>query len=219
MQITDCWNTIGTWGSATPRCERLAQVGHCSNCEVYRSAGRQLLDRAAPEGYLKEWGDFLSNATTRVGSHAMFYLFFQLADRVLGLRSALLEQVTDAATIRRLPHQRNPTILGLTHIRGDVLPCISFSVLLNDSPPMPTEVARHLRRFIVCRHEHRRWVLPVDEVLGLQRVDRADIQSIPIMDVLNPQHAISAGLYSWRGKIATILESDRLVASLKQVST
>src|SRR5262249_33650916 len=50
-----CWNTIGVWGDRTPRCERLPEVIHCQNCEVYCKAGRGLLERLPSQEYLREW--------------------------------------------------------------------------------------------------------------------------------------------------------------------
>lgn len=218
MQLQDCWNTIGTWGRNAQRCERLEQLGHCTNCEVYRSAGRQLLERAAPDGYLQEWSQFLASPVSRLGSEAAFYLFCQFDGRIWALRTALLEQVTHAATIRRLPHQRNPRILGVTHIRGDVLPCLSFAALLSGGQSSARPDVGRFRRFVVCSVEQKRWVLPVEDVLGLQRVDRSKFQAIPLSDTLSPEHALSAGFYPWRDNVATMLDSERFASALKQVS-
>jgi chemotaxis-related protein WspD len=61
--IDDCWNRIGVWAKGNRDCPKLKDVGHCVNCEVFSSAGRQLLECEAPRGYLEEW-TVLKESTT-----------------------------------------------------------------------------------------------------------------------------------------------------------
>ena len=56
--ITYCWNDIGVSGDSS--CAELKTVIHCRNCSVYRGAGRTLLQRNSPEGYVEEWTDILA---------------------------------------------------------------------------------------------------------------------------------------------------------------
>ncbi|MCB2511750.1 hypothetical protein KQ696_15470, partial [Listeria monocytogenes] len=45
QQVADCWTRIGVHGDKS--CERLAEHGHCRNCEGYAAAATYLLDRIA----------------------------------------------------------------------------------------------------------------------------------------------------------------------------
>ena len=52
-QIYTCWHDIGVYGNG--QCAELQKFVHCRNCPVYSNAGLQLLDRALPEDYRREW--------------------------------------------------------------------------------------------------------------------------------------------------------------------
>src|SRR3954453_6214704 len=56
----DCWNRIGTSGDRS--CPGLRTAIHCRNCPVFASAARTFFDRAAPEGYLAEWTQWLAGS-------------------------------------------------------------------------------------------------------------------------------------------------------------
>lgn len=56
--VTYCWNDIGVSGDSS--CIELETVIHCRNCPIYRGAGRTLLQRNAPKGYVEEWTNILA---------------------------------------------------------------------------------------------------------------------------------------------------------------
>ena len=55
---TGCWARIGVAGDRS--CAELGERVHCRNCPAYEAAGRALLDREPPPGYLAEWAQALA---------------------------------------------------------------------------------------------------------------------------------------------------------------
>lgn len=201
-ELEDCWNQIGTWAVQSQRCPRLASVGHCVNCDVYRSAGRELLKREPPAGYLAEWREFLARPLLRSSATAAFYLYLSTSEKIVGIQTSSLEQVANASVIRRLPHNGSRVLQGVANVRGEVLPCISLNALLATSA-MPIANAEEpiYKRMVVATFSAQRWILPAVDVLGLHRHERNDFVS-------DDKHARPAllGSIGWQGKTVDILD-------------
>lgn len=201
-ELDDCWNQIGTWAAQSQRCPRLVTVGHCGNCEVYRSAGRELLKREPPAGYLAEWREFLARPLLRTSATAAFYLYLSTGQRIVGIPTGALEQVANASVIRRLPHNRGRVLRGVANVRGEVLPCISLDALLSDGE-MPNSKAEEpiYKRMVVATFGAQRWILPAVDVLGLHRHEQNDFESVD--RITQP---ILLGSLGWQGKTVDILD-------------
>jgi len=209
-QLNDCWNRIGTWGKETPRCERLAEVGHCSKCEVYRGAGRVVLQRPPPRGYLEEWREFLAARPTTGSTSGRFFVLFELGGRLYALPASALEQVADASPIRTLPHNRRPGVLGVVNVRGDVLPCADLAVLLNLRTADVNRTAVSFRRMLVAKPGAGRWVLPAEQVVGLQRLDSQELRVAP-----SAESPLLKGSIVRDGREVHVIDAEGLARSLE----
>lgn len=210
-QVNDCWNKIGTWGKEMPRCERLIDVGHCSKCDVYQHAGRIALHRPAPQGYLEEWRDFLAAKPASSSANGRFFVFFELNVQLYALPTSALEQVADVAPIRTLPHNRRPALLGVVNVRGDVLPCIDFAALLKPPVAAATRSAVAYRRLLVMKPSGARWVLPVAQIVGLQRVEPGQITQ----DVFG-EDTLLQGTAAWGERNVHVVNLERLAQCLDE---
>ncbi|HAC65774.1 MAG TPA: chemotaxis protein CheW [Cyanothece sp. UBA12306] len=140
-----CWNTIGVSGDSS--CPELKSVIHCRNCAVYGAAGRTLLQREAPEGYIEEWGMILSQEwtkqdqqksrsdsalqTTKTKSNEILCLtIFRVGQEWLALPVSVIKEITPCCPVHILPHRSNHVFLGIVNIRGEILMCISLKDLL-----------------------------------------------------------------------------------------
>jgi chemotaxis-related protein WspD len=84
-----CWNRIGVWGDAT--CVELNEAVHCQNCPVYAAAGRSLLDREAPSGYLSEWTHVVAGENQDRVFDTVSALVFRLQKEWLALPTQLFK--------------------------------------------------------------------------------------------------------------------------------
>jgi chemotaxis-related protein WspD len=127
-----CWNQGGIWGEAS--CPELAQVVHCHNCSVYTQAGRRLLEREAPPGYVEAWTALVTQTKTensqRDYTDLLSVFIFRLGAEWLALPSGIVQEATRPNPIHTVPHRSDRIFLGLVNVRGALLLCISLRHLL-----------------------------------------------------------------------------------------
>lgn len=169
-----CWKQIGVWGDRS--CPELASVIHCRNCGVYSAGGRRLLDRSSPDDYLDNWTDLLATQNAERSDATTPHVVFRVGQSWLGIRATALRELTPPAVIRSIPHQRSDVLLGLTAVRGEILPCISLHALMGEAV---TVAADQSPRFLVARHQGADWVIPVDEVSGMFEVATGAVEPLP----------------------------------------
>lgn len=175
-----CWTRMGVWGDGS--CQELAQHHHCRNCPVYEAAGRQLLDRPAPQGYLETWAESLSSdASAAEAGDLHSCVIFRLGTEWLALPTRLFKEATTPRACHRLPHRTNPVLRGLTNIRGELLPVFSLHALLSIEAASGTIHAgrRVYERFVVLEHNDGRWVAVVDEIAAIELIPAAAFSAVP----------------------------------------
>lgn len=140
-----CWNKIGVSGDSS--CPELKTVIHCRNCTVYGAAGRALLQREAPAGYIEEWGEILAQEwkqhrqdpnkstsalqTTDSSQDELLCLtIFRVGQEWLALPVSVIKEITPRCPVHVLPHRSNHVFSGIVNIRGEILLCISLRDLL-----------------------------------------------------------------------------------------
>ncbi|MDJ0661404.1 MAG: chemotaxis protein CheW [Crocosphaera sp.] len=204
--ISYCWNDIGVSGDSS--CPELKTVIHCRNCPVYRGAGRTLLQRNAPEGYVEEWTDILAQdwqqaakadkkgsglvKKENVTDEIIGLIIFRVSQEWLALPAWVVKEITHIHPIHTLPHRSNHVFAGIVNIRGEILMCILLRNLLSlphadlnnknenfqDSSSIVPVV---YQRMIVIEIQSNRWVFPVDEILGVYRFSSRQLQDTPVV--------------------------------------
>jgi chemotaxis-related protein WspD len=94
-------------------------------------------------------------------------LLFQLGNLRLALPTHVASAVAPTLHIARIPHRSGTVLLGLAAFRGDILPCCSLARLL-DLPQVGISTPRSL---ILEESPGRRWVVPIDSILGVHTAD------------------------------------------------
>ncbi len=85
LRSNACWNEIGVAGDRS--CLELKTYTHCRNCPVYSRAGRQLLQRQAPAGYLNEWTNLLTHHQEEQPLNTISVGIFRLGGEWLALHA------------------------------------------------------------------------------------------------------------------------------------
>lgn len=177
-EVDDCWNRIGIRGDKS--CERLPEHVHCRNCPVYAAAAKRILDRLPPQADARdEHAD--TAAAQAAQARLSSLLVFRLQGEWLGLPTKALDEVASTRAILTLPHRRDPSVLGVTNVRGTLTVCVSLARLLGldiaaaDSGRERPAAARML----IFGGAGRAVVLPVDEVEGIHSVDLDALQALP----------------------------------------
>lgn len=115
-----------------------------------------------------------------------------------------LEHVVE--TMRRLPCSAVPGapefVLGASVIRGAVTPVVSLAALLGAG-------ASGLSRLITVRAGRRVVALAVDEVVGVRRLDPAEVTALPRL--LEPEAGAVSRLAALDQDLLLVLETGRLL--------
>lgn len=236
--LRTCWNQIGITGDRS--CPELPTYIHCRNCPVYSAEGRRLLERNLPEGYLQEWTTLLATTTTQtapaandlafekratkanppLADQAIAVVIFRIKREWLALPAQFFKEITLSSSIHTIPHRSNQILLGLVNIRGELQMCVSLAHLLTLETP-PTETSSPGRsissiaqpRMMVLEREGERWVFPVDEIHGVQRLHFNELKPAP-MNVAKSTNTYTKGLISWQDTHVSLLDDELLLYTL-----
>ncbi len=209
--IDDCWNRIGIAGDRS--CPELVEHIHCRNCPVFSNTARSLFDRAAPEGYLQDWTGALAEAAQAVEDDFASLFVFRLGEEHLGLRTAMLVEVTQRRPIHRVPHRSNAVFRGLVNIRGQLQLCLSMHGLLGLAGN-----AADAGILAVVEDGAERWVFEVDEVLGVHRVPKSALRKVP-GTLANPLTSFTQAVFTLADKHVGYLEEQRLLSAFRSLGT
>jgi len=205
-EIFDCWNRIGVRGDKS--CPVLAAHAHCRNCPTYSAAAATLLDR--------EWvgppdlatTSHLAEAISAGEAETQSAVVFRVGAEWFALSTMVLDEIVGVRAIHSLPLRRNPALLGLANVRGELVACVSIARLLfGDAAPLPQG------RLIVIRHAGSRLAFPVDEVQHTHRYRPDELKAVPAT-IAKSASAYTRGVFSWRGRAVGALDEHILLDAL-----
>jgi chemotaxis-related protein WspD len=218
----ECWRTIGITGDKS--CPELATYIHCRNCPVLAEAARTFFDRGAPAGYLDAWREILEEPVAEAEMESTSVLVFRLGSEWFALPTEVLVEVTTPRPLHKVPHRTGIGLAGIVNIRGQLQLCMSLHSLLG----LPGGTAAGLasvepaaRLLVVERGGDagvERWVLGVDEVMGVQRVPGSSLRPVP-STVSQSQARCSTALFEWQERSVGVLDAGRVFAGLRGMVT
>jgi chemotaxis-related protein WspD len=216
-QHINCWKTTGVWGQEKPRCPKLTQVIHCRNCEVFTQAGRNLLERDLPTESMQEWTRVLAARKEEESIGTLAVVIFRLAREWLALPAAIFAEVIPLAPTHTIPQRRNPVLLGIVNVHGEIQLCVSLQALLGiETDPDQTQNHRRIyQRLMVINREAERWVFPVDEIHGIHRIHPHQLHNTPVT-VSKSELAFTKGLFLWKDKYVAFLDDEILLYKLNR---
>ncbi|RDH81225.1 MAG: hypothetical protein DIZ80_14055 [endosymbiont of Galathealinum brachiosum] len=178
LNINDCWNKIGVWGDQSPRCERLKDLTHCHNCEIYSQAGSLLLSRPAEESYLSEWKNNLNQQRQNKNINLKSALVFRMGDEWFALASKFVKEITHCDKHHSLPHRKNQVLRGLVNVHGELLLNVSLGYLFKISKSENQSKYTH-ERYIVIDDNEELFAFPVTEAREIIHYNMQDVQATP----------------------------------------
>ena len=226
MQDT-CWNQIGVRGDRS--CPELKGAIHCQNCPVYGQAGRDLLERAAPDGYIAEWTELLAQSRQQQDTeqlNAVSVTIFRLGSEWMALPAGIFNQVLPPNPVHTLPHCSTRILRGIVNVRGQLLLCVSLHELLGvtdqatiaattTTPFAPHKTSRGYSRLVVIEQQSHIWTFEVDELYGLQRCLSKEFSNRPTL-ASQTLESFTKNILHWREKSVSYLDSDHLFEALQQ---
>lgn len=206
-----CWEVIGVRGGDHSCPELVAHV-HCRNCPVFAAAGRQLMERPPPRGYLSEQTANVAAAASPAQRTDRSLLLMRLADEWLAIDTGSVVEVITDRRIHRIPHRTTGAVLGLVNVHGQLQLCASLHKVVGLAEPATRSPTR---RLVVTRREHEHWVFPADEVWNVVGFNRDDVEAAP-MTVTAALGTHTRGVVTWQDKKVGYLSIESLYASLRR---
>jgi len=219
LVIDDCWNRIGVWGRAKPRCPKLDSVIHCMNCRVYSGAGRQLLDRMPQQEYIAGWTEQLKQEKNRKYENMVSAVMFRIANEWLALSARMFQEVVEMRVVHRVPHAKTSILRGLINIRGELQLCITMGQLLGIEKRSQGEVNEQVgmgERMVVVANQSDRYVFPVTEVQGICRYAESDLEAVPTTAEQSMNNYLK-GILNLEGRHIGCLDEELIFSSLKRL--
>jgi len=212
LSINDCWNKTGIWGDQTPRCERLKDLIHCHNCDIYSQAGSTLLNRSSDQHYLSEWENNLNKPRETKNTSLKSALVFRMGDEWFALASRFVKEITHCDKHHSLPHRKSKVLRGLVNIHGELILNVSLGYLFKINKRKETSMHTH-ERYIIIDDEQESFAFPVTEVREIIHYDVKDIQDTP-STINNDASCFIQGIIRHKNTNVGILNCDLVFSAL-----
>jgi chemotaxis-related protein WspD len=215
----NCWKEIGVFSEGNAVCPELKQVIHCRNCEVFTQAGRKFLERDLTDEYRNEWTEVISHKKEEEDPKSESVMIFRVGREWLALSTRVFEEVLDPGPCHTIPHNKNKTLMGIVNVHGEVRLCFSIKILLEIEDAGAADLSgytgkgiRGYQRMLVVQHKGERWVFPVDEIQGIQRIKPSKFQNIPVNVARSA--AFTKNIFFWEDRQIAFLDDERLLYTL-----
>jgi chemotaxis-related protein WspD len=179
--------------------------------EQNTSTGR-LLDREVTAEFLRESTAFVAVKKDVIERGTKSVVVFRIGREWLALPTGIVQEVSGRCTVRTMPDRRGGILSGLINVRGELLLCISLSVLLGlDQVP-----GEGTDRLLICKHGESRLAFQVSEVHGLHRYRPADLREAPATLTRASRGAYTLGVAPWRERIVGYLDDELMFYALNK---
>lgn len=169
------------WGAEPNKCERLQQVVHCRNCEIFRQAGRTVFDREILQDDVSLWTHQIAKLKEEIDKSDMSVLSFRLDKHWFALPTQIFNQISQDGYTHQIPHKTKSRGVKLVNVGGTIYICLSLKTLLGlESEATKGEAPgnrKNSKRLMLVDIEGESYVLTTDEIGGVFRVDSSKIKS------------------------------------------
>lgn len=208
VMIDDCWKRIGNRGDKS--CPELASRVHCRDCPTFSLAAAALLDRDLPEDEAAPPAPRPAAAPPVGEAETECAAIFRVGQEWFALPTGVLDEIVGPRDIHSLPHRRNPALLGLVNVRGELVVCVSIAALLIGTAQGATD-----GRLIIIRHPGGRLACPVDEVQDTHHYSPARLEAVPAT-VGRSASSLTKGLLQWRDRMVARVDERLLFDALSR---
>ena len=215
--MKNCWNEIGVWSKRADKCEKLQQVIHCRNCDVYTQAGRKAIEKTPSADYIAQRTKRYARVIPVSAKKQSSVVVFRLGVEWFCLPTLYCQSIENRNSIHSIPRYSNQLLLGIVNIRGTLQLCFSLDALLQVTPDNtnPLGYVGVYKRLLVLGYNQHFYTFPVDEVGGVDRIDDSNIEHPPA--TLN-QHQVGfvKGVVRLDDRRIAVLNAVQLFESLEE---
>ncbi|GAK53385.1 CheW-like protein [Candidatus Moduliflexus flocculans] len=148
-------------------------------------------------------------------------VIFRIEGEWLAIPTQLLDEIIDVEYVQSLlhtiPHRRNPVLMGVINVHGEIWLCVSLKELLGlevvESPQTELDRNAYKRMMVIQGENTDRWVFPVDEIHGIYRVHPKSFQNVPVT-VAKAKTTFTKGIFEWEQHQVAFLDNELLLHNL-----
>ena len=205
-----CWGEIGIAGDRS--CEALGRYVHCRNCPEYSNLGRTLFDREMPEDYRREVSEELAAPITASAEDAISVVVFRIGLEWFALRTVVFHEIAASQRAYVLPFRSGGVLAGMVNVNGELLLCVSLQAALGLPSEEKTGPCGRPRLCVVGTGRDR-FAFDVNEILGVRRVSRAGLRTVPVTVAKSPS-AQTAWCFELEGRNVGLIDEKKFFNSL-----
>jgi len=161
---------------------------------------RTMFEQPAPEGYLEEWAKYLALSRYDRGAHGKGVILFDLGDETLAWPAADVQVTLNSRPVHVLPNRRSRVLLGVAHVRGALLPCMSLAALLGLQ-----NTSDQQQPMLMVGDSAQPWLFGVQKFSGFYRYQDKELIDMPY-ESDDKQGCFSQGVFEYRGKSVALLD-------------
>ena len=205
-----CWREIGIAGDQS--CELLSRYVHCRNCPQYSNLGRTLFDREMPDDYRREISEELAAATTPPTADTVSVVVFRIGLEWFALRTIVFHEIAVSQKTYIVPFRSRGVLAGMVNVNGELLLCVSLQAALGLPAGEKAELGGKPRLCVVGTGRER-FAFSTNEVLGVRRVSRASLRTVPVTLAKSPS-AQTVWCFELEGRNVGLIDEKKFFNSL-----
>lgn len=182
------------------------------------SAIDRLLDREAPQGYVRTWTEQVAAEKNSIETGARSIVIFRIGTEWLGLPTQIFQAVAEDCTLHKLSAAGREILNGLVNIHGALLLCVSLEHVLGIEPTV-NEGHRTgqivYKRLMVCNRDGDQLAFPVQEIRGLDHYHPRELREVP-STLSKAAATYMLGILSRAGKSVGCLDDQLLFYALNK---
>lgn len=141
-------------------------------------AAQRLLNRPLTEGDLADQTAEVARPLDEGAGDRISVLVVECGGERLAMPGSLVRRVALPAIVHRVPHRSNAVLRGICNIGGQLALAADLAALLDLERP-PGGAEDRARRMLLLGDGAEQWVIEVDRVIGVVRVDPARLLDPP----------------------------------------
>jgi chemotaxis-related protein WspD len=205
-----CWREIGIAGDRS--CEELSRYTHCKNCPTYSNLGRALFDRVMAEDYRREVSADLAEPIAASTEDTISVVVFRNGPEWFALRTVVFYEIVLPQKAYELPFRSGGMLAGMVNVNGELLLCVSLQAALG----LPEEAKKEQGgrpRLCVVGTGRERFAFCVNEILGVRRVPKAGLRTVPVTLAKSPS-AQTGWCFELEGRNVGLIDKKKFFDSL-----
>lgn len=177
-----------------------------------------LLDRELSAEYRREATEHIAADVESMVATTESALIVRVQTEWLALSTSLCQGVAPMGAVHPIPHRRNGALLGVTHVQGELLLCVSLATLLG-LPKRATQEGKGGAsgdRLLIVKGEGGVLTFPVQQVHGVHRYRPEDLHEVPAT-LAHANSRFTLGMLEWNGRWVARLDDALVLGAIARM--